>query len=262
MIKFFRKIRQKLLSENKLGKYLIYAAGEIILVVVGILIALQINNLNEAKKNEYMEQQYLKRLKAEFESTLQESNSAYRFSNEYIRLSELLLKVISSDTMVDMATLVFAIETAHYGTPPAINQNVWQDITNSGNSAVIKNADLRFIISDYYKEIGRHWKWYDALWVSAKKGSESIKSTILPWQDRDLVFSSFNYLLKGLEEANLEFSSDYKTIVKKLRITPLLESTTMTVLTAQRVSNLLMKNEILTIQEIIAAIDLELERWK
>lgn len=52
MIKIFRKIRQKLLSENKFSKYLIYAIGEIILVVIGILIALQINNWNEKQKNE------------------------------------------------------------------------------------------------------------------------------------------------------------------------------------------------------------------
>ena len=50
MIKFFRKIRQKMLTENKFGKYLLYAIGEIILVVIGILIALQINNWNELKK--------------------------------------------------------------------------------------------------------------------------------------------------------------------------------------------------------------------
>ena len=48
MIKFFRKIRQRLLTENKFSKYLLYAIGEIILVVIGILIALQINNANEA----------------------------------------------------------------------------------------------------------------------------------------------------------------------------------------------------------------------
>ncbi len=52
MIKFFRKIRQKMLTENKFGKYLIYAIGEIILVVIGILIALQINNWNTNKANE------------------------------------------------------------------------------------------------------------------------------------------------------------------------------------------------------------------
>lgn len=49
MIKFFRKIRQKLLTEHKFSKYLLYAVGEIILVVIGILIALQINNWNEGR---------------------------------------------------------------------------------------------------------------------------------------------------------------------------------------------------------------------
>ncbi len=51
MIKFFRKIRQRLLAENRFSKYLLYAIGEIFLVVIGILIALQINNWNEAKKD-------------------------------------------------------------------------------------------------------------------------------------------------------------------------------------------------------------------
>jgi hypothetical protein len=49
LIKFFRKIRQKTLTENKFGKYLTYGIGEIILVVIGILIALQINNWNEER---------------------------------------------------------------------------------------------------------------------------------------------------------------------------------------------------------------------
>jgi hypothetical protein len=52
MIKFFRKIRQNLLMENKTGKYLKYALGEIVLVVIGILIALSINNWNETRKDQ------------------------------------------------------------------------------------------------------------------------------------------------------------------------------------------------------------------
>lgn len=55
MFKFFRKIRQNLLMENKTGKYLKYAIGEMILVVLGILIALQINNWNEARKSKSTE---------------------------------------------------------------------------------------------------------------------------------------------------------------------------------------------------------------
>jgi len=66
MLRFFRKIRQKLLSESRLskpvspiGRYLIYAFGEIFLVVIGILIALQVNNWNEWKKERLKEQDVL-----------------------------------------------------------------------------------------------------------------------------------------------------------------------------------------------------------
>lgn len=59
MIKFFRKIRQNLLSEGKTGKYLKYAVGEIILVVIGILLALQLNNWNEQRKLKVQEVELL-----------------------------------------------------------------------------------------------------------------------------------------------------------------------------------------------------------
>ena len=62
MIKFFRKIRQNLLSENKFSKYLLYAFGEIVLVVFGILIALSINNWNEGRKNDLKESLLIKNI--------------------------------------------------------------------------------------------------------------------------------------------------------------------------------------------------------
>jgi hypothetical protein len=65
MIKFFRKIRQKMLTENKFSKYLIYAIGEIVLVVIGILIALQINNWNEQQNIQGNQEKYLKLIKTE-----------------------------------------------------------------------------------------------------------------------------------------------------------------------------------------------------
>jgi hypothetical protein len=62
MIKFFRKIRQKLLQQNRITQYLTYAIGEIFLVVIGILIALQINNANEAYKAKQSERAVLNNL--------------------------------------------------------------------------------------------------------------------------------------------------------------------------------------------------------
>jgi lipopolysaccharide/colanic/teichoic acid biosynthesis glycosyltransferase len=67
MIKFFRKIRQNMLSEGKSLKYLKYAIGEIVLVVIGILIALQINNWNESRKNGTKEKEYLEGIKTDLE---------------------------------------------------------------------------------------------------------------------------------------------------------------------------------------------------
>ena len=72
MIKFFRKIRQNLLMENKTGKYFKYAIGEIVLVVIGILIALSINNWNQTLKNRKAEKQILESLHNEFLLTKKE----------------------------------------------------------------------------------------------------------------------------------------------------------------------------------------------
>ena len=68
MIKFFRKIRQRLLTENKFSKYLLYAIGEIVLVMVGILLALQVNNWNELRKKEEAEIQLYHKIIADLNS--------------------------------------------------------------------------------------------------------------------------------------------------------------------------------------------------
>lgn len=82
MIKFFRKIRQKLLSENKFSKYLIYAIGEIILLVIGILIALQINNWNENRKNKIALRTYTKSLIKDFKQDTITLNNIMKFIKE------------------------------------------------------------------------------------------------------------------------------------------------------------------------------------
>ncbi|MEJ2585524.1 MAG: DUF6090 family protein [Robiginitalea sp.] len=70
MLRFFRQIRQRLLTDSKFNKYLLYAVGEILLVVIGILIALQINNWNEERKAREREQQLLISLSEDFKSNL------------------------------------------------------------------------------------------------------------------------------------------------------------------------------------------------
>ncbi|MEE9363819.1 MAG: DUF6090 family protein [Cellulophaga sp.] len=91
MIKFFRKIRQNLLSEGKTGKYLKYAVGEIVLVVIGILIALQINNWNEYQKQLKTEKEILKELKIGLESDYNNITTSIDDHLEFIRSQEIII---------------------------------------------------------------------------------------------------------------------------------------------------------------------------
>lgn len=75
MIKFFRQIRQQLLMKNKTGKYLKYAIGEIVLVMVGILLALQVNNWNEQRKMDLKEKSVLAAIHEEFTQNQMQFNS-------------------------------------------------------------------------------------------------------------------------------------------------------------------------------------------
>ncbi|NKI30925.1 DUF6090 family protein [Croceivirga thetidis] len=97
MIKFFRRLRQKLLSENELSKYLLYAVGEIVLVVIGILIALQLNSMREEQKAREKEQSYLKELHYDFtynknqlDSIIAHNTTAIKAA---IRVSEIIEKM-------------------------------------------------------------------------------------------------------------------------------------------------------------------------
>ena len=71
MVKIFRKIRQKLIDEGNLKKYLIYGFGEILLVVIGILIALQINNASENRKSLNKSHQIIREIKRNAQSNIQ-----------------------------------------------------------------------------------------------------------------------------------------------------------------------------------------------
>jgi hypothetical protein len=84
MIKFFRKIRQQLITKNKFSKYILYAIGEIVLVVIGILIALSINNWNETRKIKNKKQVLVLNLIEDFEENKILLESAINYSDTLI----------------------------------------------------------------------------------------------------------------------------------------------------------------------------------
>ena len=93
MIKFFRHLRKSLLMENKTGKYFKYAIGEIVLVVIGILIALQINTWNENQKNKNKKEILLKALKIEFKSNLKQIDTVLFYDQAVLKYTQKLMKL-------------------------------------------------------------------------------------------------------------------------------------------------------------------------
>ncbi len=104
-MKFFRKIRQNLLSEGKTGKYLKYAIGEIILVVIGILIALSINNWNENRKNSIEEKAILENLLENLNLSKKQSEQLISEENQLKQNLIQLLSVGANDNKLNAKTI-------------------------------------------------------------------------------------------------------------------------------------------------------------
>jgi hypothetical protein len=153
MIKFFRHIRQRLIKENKFSKYLLYAIGEIVLVVIGILIALQINISNENQKLKKQERHYLNRLIEENKKDVFNFNlEIERLENNNTKIkefSEALINRNFSDTLLLQRASDYMIYGSLY---PVFNPSVstYQDLASTGNLSLIEDTDLRDQIVGHY----------------------------------------------------------------------------------------------------------------
>ena len=143
MIKFFRKIRQKLVTENKVSKYMLYAIGEILLVVIGILIALAINNNSEAGKIKIKELNYLKGIKSDLHLNLLELN-AYKLKRETsVKSAEIILTFFEEEITIDPNEFNFHNLNVQVWYPIKKNDNTFQELINSGNLAIISNDYIK-----------------------------------------------------------------------------------------------------------------------
>ena len=143
MIKFFRKIRHRLLTENKFSKYLLYALGEIILVVIGILMALQINNWNEARKIRNQELKHLVDLKTDFELNIAEINQYLDTRKSRIESANKVLEYYEGKPLTDINDLNFHVTNVYIWYKFTLHDNTYQELINSGNLAIISNDSIK-----------------------------------------------------------------------------------------------------------------------
>ncbi len=149
MIKFFRRIRRQLLTENKFSKYLIYAIGEIMLVVVGILIALQINNWNEARKENATINTYLKGIVIDLNNDIRRFDVIIKNLNEQIKANSM---VFEDKSYQNLPIDSIALSITSYFNDYKISDQTFQKIKNSGLANQLGSTKLNEAINKYYSE--------------------------------------------------------------------------------------------------------------
>lgn len=157
MIKFFRRIRKKLLEQNRLSKYLVYAAGEIILVMIGILLALQVSNWNQARLDSRQEQQILQQLKSEFEENLKELDRKDALRNKMIRSSEQLFKIKKENNLADFHPDTTRMYIGWTHNTPTFDpvRGTTNELLSSGKLYLIKNDGLKTRLTNWSGQVNR-----------------------------------------------------------------------------------------------------------
>lgn len=142
MLKIFRKIRQGLLDKRKVSKYLVYASGEIVLVVIGILIALQINNWNSLKILEKEKMQTYKEIKRQINEDINEIIQVRDLNNYYSGKFEKANDIISNKDRTKIDSLaILTIMLSQYSDFNG-SGNIFETLINSGNIKLIKNTNV------------------------------------------------------------------------------------------------------------------------
>jgi hypothetical protein len=211
MIKFFRKIRRNLLSEGKTGKYLKYAFGEIVLVVIGILIALSINNWNECKKAQAQERSSIIEVIENLNYDIIRCENNIASNIKLIQGLDSLRASVGntidgSDDTIDIYyyTLKNKIDFGE----AALNRSAYDQLIASGNVKLIKNRTLVFNLSDYYERIAT--SVIDAAPNNGLSNIQNMQKKIISYKGMEGYIQSFD----SINPVNFSVDYNYKNIQK------------------------------------------------
>ena len=143
MIKFFRHIRKSLVSEGKTKTYLLYAIGEIILVVIGILIALQINNANEDRKSRQIEVDYLERLAIDLKDNEKLWSDFYDIKQKQLEAAHVFLNLRFSKNQDTVMRIMPYFTAVGSWKDIDINQVTFNEMVSSGTLNIITNDSIK-----------------------------------------------------------------------------------------------------------------------
>jgi len=163
MLRFFRQIRKTLMKQNKIRSYVLYAVGEILLVVIGILFALQINNWNEESKLIKQEQVIFKSLSSEVSSNKAIIYDCLEALNRRKSTADTLQTYVGPKYAgLEKKRLNYLIGVTGSTTRCRIESDVMDELRSSGNLNVIRSNELRKSISRWSTSIEELKKEEDA----------------------------------------------------------------------------------------------------
>ena len=159
MIHLFRKIRKELIKGNRTTQYLRYAIGEIILVMIGILLALQVNNWNENRKDKIIEQEYLNRLQLDIGKDHATLLFSKELADERIHQVEILSNAVQhpDSLFTNTSEIIESIEKVTWLSYLPLSKIVFNELQTSGNMTLIESKALREKLATYYAE-ANHWE--------------------------------------------------------------------------------------------------------
>lgn len=147
MIKLFRKIRQNLLMENKFSKYLLYALGEIVLVVIGILIALNLNNRNQEKQEQLALKGYLKSIAKNIDSDIEKAQFINSKREKFIDRFSIRLDYYEKSDIKLISQNFLDVTELDYFNP---NLSGFESLKNSGYLSKLQGSDIEELLNVYY----------------------------------------------------------------------------------------------------------------
>jgi hypothetical protein len=148
MFRFFRTIRRELFERGKLRTYTGYAVGEIILVVAGILIALQINNANEARLERQKELRYLANLKVDLEYTIRELDRFIETRERRIESGQRIIDYFNGRPVENLQDFAYDNVLVQVWQRYYQNINTYKELVNSGNLGIISSQDIKNALMD------------------------------------------------------------------------------------------------------------------
>ena len=151
-MKFFRPLREN--SKSNIN-YIKYAVGEIILVAVGILIALQVNNLNESRIEEKAMKDYFQKIASNIHGDLKESERLLKFRQDHIISCNKASKSLIESNFSDQMSIQKAIFEMIIEVQLNYNKDAFESLKSSGYLRYLKNQKLEDLLNDYYSQINQ-----------------------------------------------------------------------------------------------------------